>query len=350
MAKAIKMADIAGRLGVSVVTVSKALSGQKGVSDEMREKIKQVAEELGYVRTSQEKSGNTSQNYTLGIIVAERFLSDNQSFYWSLYQEVSRYAVRKNCFTLLEVISPKDESEFAMPKVLSEEKADGLLLMGTFTREYAAYLKKKSLKPLVSLDSSDVEGEMDSVVSNNMVGAYIVTNYLFDRGHRDIGFVGTRLATTSIDDRYFGYLKSLMEHGIDVNPAWVIDDRDRATGRVDEQEFFELPRGNMPTAFFCNCDMSANLMIRKLAKAGYEVPKDISIAGFDNYLDTQMFETGMTRLTTYEINLKRMARRAVHILTRKIENPEYYSGMNVIAGKFIPKDSVKQIGFPVPFV
>ncbi|MDE6905667.1 MAG: substrate-binding domain-containing protein [Lachnospiraceae bacterium] len=347
MAKSIKMADIAGRLGVSVVTVSKALSGQKGVSDEMREKIKQVADELGYVRTVQEKSEQSRKSYTLGIIVAERFLADNQSFYWSLYQEVSRNAVRKSCFTLLEVISYRDEEDCALPKVLAENKADGLVIMGSFGRKYINYLKTVSKKPLVSLDSFDVEGEMDSVVSNNMVGAYTVTNHLFEMGHRNIGFVGTRLATASIDDRYFGYLKSLMEHGVDLNNAWILDDRDRKTGRVDFEDFFVLPRENMPTAFFCNCDLSANLMIRKLKEAGYRVPEDVSVAGFDHFQDMQMPEID---LTTYEINVKRMARRAVHILTRKIENPDYFSGMCVIAGKFIPKRSVKQVGFPVPFV
>ncbi|MCM1257035.1 MAG: substrate-binding domain-containing protein [Roseburia sp.] len=347
MAKTIKMADIAGRLGVSVVTVSKALSGQKGVSDEMREKIKQVADELGYVRTVQEKSNMVQKSYTLGIIVAERFLADNQSFYWSLYQEVSRSAVRKSCFSMLEVISHKDETECVMPKVLSEDKADGLILMGTFDREYLSFVKKKSLKPLVNLDSFDVEGEMDSVVSNNLVGAYTVTNNLFDMGHKNIGFVGTRLATASIDDRYFGYLKSLMEHGMEVKKEWVLDDRERSTGKVDYEKYFPLPEGEMPTAFFCNCDLTASLMIRKLTEAGYRVPEDVSVAGFDNFLDVQMVGTG---ITTYEINIKRMAKRAVHILTRKIENPEYYSGMCVIAGKFIPKGSVRQVGFPVPFV
>lgn len=347
MAKTIKMADIAGRLGVSVVTVSKALSGQKGVSDEMREKIKRVADELGYVRTVQEKSEKMQKSYTLGIIVAERFLADNQSFYWSLYQEVSRNAVRKSCFTLLEVISYKDEEECALPKVLAEDKADGLVIMGTFDRAYINFLKTRTKKPLVSLDSFDVEGEMDSVVSNNMVGAYTVTNYLFEMGHKNIGFVGTRLATASIDDRYFGYLKSLMEHGVEPNNDWILDDRERRTGKVDYEEYFALPKGNMPTAFFCNCDLSANLMIRKLKENGFRVPEDVSVAGFDHFLDMQIPEVG---ITTYEINVKRMARRAVHILTRKIENPDYYSGMCVIAGKFIPQESVSQIGFPVPFV
>lgn len=55
MAKAVKLADIAERLSVSTVTVSKALSGQKGVSEEMREKIKSLAEELGYQRPSAKK-------------------------------------------------------------------------------------------------------------------------------------------------------------------------------------------------------------------------------------------------------------------------------------------------------
>jgi len=341
------MADIAQRLGVSVVTVSKALSDQKGVSEEMREKIKQTADEMGYVKTVSKGSGNSHKNYTLGIIVAEGFLSENQSFYWKLYQEVSKCAAKKSCFTLLEVINHQDEKELAMPKVLLEEKADGLLIMGSFRREYMNLLKKKSLKPLVNLDTFDGEGVMDSVVSNNTVGAYTVTNYLFDQGHKDIGFVGTRLSTTSIDDRYFGYLKSLMEHGREVNPAWIIDDRDRGSGKIDYESNMKLPEGEMPTAFFCNCDLTANLMMRKLKEAGYSVPEDISIAGFDNYLDEQLFGTG---ITTYEINTREMAKRAVHILTHKIDNPEYYAGMCVIAGKFIPKESVRQIGFPVPFV
>ena len=101
MTKAVKLADIAERVGVSTVTVSKALSGQKGVSEEVRERIKQLADEMGYVKSVSAAKTKDKKSYTLGVIVAERYLEETQSFYWQLYQELSQSAMRKNCFTML---------------------------------------------------------------------------------------------------------------------------------------------------------------------------------------------------------------------------------------------------------
>ena len=68
MTKAVKLADIAERLGVSTVTVSKALSGQKGVSEEMREKIKQLADEMGYVKSVSSAKIKEKKSYTLAAV------------------------------------------------------------------------------------------------------------------------------------------------------------------------------------------------------------------------------------------------------------------------------------------
>ena len=100
MAKAVRLSDIGERLGVSAVTVSKALSGQKGVSDELRQKITELADELGYIRTK--STDEEKESYTLGLIVAERYLKEGQSFYWNLYQEVLQRAITRNCFVILE--------------------------------------------------------------------------------------------------------------------------------------------------------------------------------------------------------------------------------------------------------
>ena len=72
MAKAIKLADIAERVGVSTVTVSKALSGQKGVSEEVREKIRSIAEELGYQQPSAARKSQNQKSYNIGILISER--------------------------------------------------------------------------------------------------------------------------------------------------------------------------------------------------------------------------------------------------------------------------------------
>ncbi len=347
MSKAVKLADIAKQLGVSTVTVSKALSGQRGVSDEMRAKIRQLAEEMGYVKSTQDKS-RERKSYTIGVAVAERYLGAAASFYLRLYQELSQRAMRKNCFAMLEVVSYEEEQWMRMPKMVTEEKVDAVIIMGTFTSEYARFLRGNIHLPLILLDTLANEEESDSVVTSNMMGAYRMTNYLFKMGHSGIGFVGTRLATTSIDDRYFGYLKSLMQHGAALREEWVIEDRDRSTGVSDYNRHYLLPpKDEMPTAFFCNNDVAAMVMVRKLTESGYQVPEDVSIAGFDNFINEPFPKIG---ITTYEINIKEMARRSVHILLHKLENPDYHTGVYMIDGTFIERESVKKIGPPVPFI
>lgn len=74
---------------------------------------------------------------------------------------------------------------------------------------------------MVYMDFYDKQLQEDCVISNSFYGAYYMTNYLFRMGHEKIGFVGTVLATESIMDRYLGYRKSLMEHGVQERPDWV---------------------------------------------------------------------------------------------------------------------------------
>lgn len=344
MAKAVRLSDIGERLGVSAVTVSKALSGQKGVSDELRQKITELADELGYIRTK--STDEEKESYTLGLIVAERYLKEGQSFYWNLYQEVLQRAITRNCFVILEVITYEAELEKELPKIIAGKKTDGIIIMGTFKTEYAGYLSEHIKVPVLNLDTVGIADGSDSVVSNNMMGGYRMTNYLFEMGHSRIGFVGTRLATDSIDDRYLGYLKSLMMHGVSPKEEWIIDDRDREYGRIDPGKKFRLPE-EMPTAFFCNCDIAADILIHKLNAAGYTVPGDISVVGFDNYQLSQSAEPG---ITTYEIHIDEMAERAVHILIHKLKKINYSTGVFLFPGTFIERGSVRRIGAAVPFV
>ena len=91
--KKVKLEDIAQRIGVSIVTVSNALKGKKGVSDEMREKIVRTAQEMGYQGASQAKKPRSS--YIIGVIVAEKYVKEFPSFYMDIYQRIAREAVKK---------------------------------------------------------------------------------------------------------------------------------------------------------------------------------------------------------------------------------------------------------------
>lgn len=346
MAKTVRLADIGERLGVSTVTVSKALSGQKGVSEELRVKIIRLADEMGYVKNTAEESKAVKESYTIGVIVAERYLQENQSFYWMLYQEISKRAIGKSCFPMLEVISPEAEDRGEFPRVVTEGKVDGVIILGAFKAEYADRLIRGGGLPTLNLDTTNGWESCDCVVSNNLMGGYRMTNYLFELGHKKIGFVGTRLSTSSIDDRYFGYLKSLMEHGVAWREDWVVDDRSLKDGKIDKYAGFLLPK-DMPTAFFCNCDLSASLLIARLEESGCRVPEDVSVVGFDNYVSGQFSGVG---LTTYEIDTREMADRAVHIILKKCRDAAYTTGVYMLAGKFIERESARRVGPPVPFV
>lgn len=336
MAKSVKMADIATKLGVSTVTVSKALSNQKGVSEEMREKIKILANQLGYKQPSAIKRLNKYGSYNIGIIVPDRCFGKYESFYWVMYQEVATIAVKKECFTMLEVISSEQEKNLELPKLLKEKKVDGIILIGRPNKDYLARIREQETK-VVCLDFFDESSNCDAVISDGYYGTYMLTNHLFEQGHEEIAYVGTLLYTGSITDRYFGYLKSMMEHGKKVKEEWIIDDRDWDTGDVTGFDM-KLP-SQMPSAFVCNCDLAASALIRTLKEKGYNVPKDISVVGFDNYLYPGLCDI---EITTYDVNVKEMARKSLHILIKKMNNEHYKSGVSIISGNIVHKHSVEK--------
>ncbi len=242
---------------------------------------------------------------------------------------------------MLEILSQENEKNLEMPKLLQEDKVDGLIIIGLLKESYLALVEQYCKVPLVCLDFYDKNHECDAVVTDNFYGMYKLTNYLFDMGHTRIGYVGTLLYTNSITDRYFGYCKALLEHGQRVREDWIIGDRDMETGDQGKVMDFEfrLPK-EMPTAFACNCDLSAGLLIEELKKKGYRVPEDISIVGFDNYIYPGVCDLP---ITTYEVDIREMAKKAINHLNKKMAGEHYKKGITIVEGHMVIKESVKKV-------
>lgn len=339
MVKSVRLADIAEKTGVSVVTVSKALSGQKGVSEEMRAKIKEVADEMGYTPVHSAQ-GQKPKSYTIGVITFERYFDKFASFYWKMYQELTAQAVRQNCFTMLEVIASTDEDSMVWPKLLGENRTDGIIIIGKPKRDYLKMLYQNKKTPMLFLDFYDDEIIVDSVVSESYHGMYRMTEYLIKNGHTKIAFVGTLMYTESITDRYFGYCKALMEHGIEQHPDWIIKDRDYADGFMGMNYKLSLSQKDMPTAFVCNNDVTAYALIRQLEEKGLRVPEDISVVGYDDYLYP---EFGDSRITTYSVDIGGMTKVALTRLIKRIEHFSVNAKVRVVNGKLIERNTVKPL-------
>jgi LacI family transcriptional regulator/LacI family purine nucleotide synthesis repressor len=331
------MSDIAQRLGISTVSVSKALSNQKGVSEELRDKIKELAAAMGYKPPYAEKAAKRSCN-NIGVLVVEAYIEKYVTFYWEMYQKISLEAMRMDAFVMLEIVSCSDELSCIPPKLIQEDRVEGLMILGGMQSEFLRMLHESTHVPMVYMDFYDDKQQDDCVISNSFYGSYTVVNHLFEMGHRDIAFVGTLSVTDSINDRYLGYLKAMMEHGKgDIPAEWIIPDRD--IHRICYEDI-PLPKV-MPTAFYCNCDLTAGKLIKSLREKGYRVPEDISVAGYDDYIYPGLCDV---EITTYSVDMDRMAKAGVHSLMKKIREEEYQGGHHIVEGRLVIKDSVGRIG------
>lgn len=338
MAK-VRLADIAREVGVSTVTVHNALSGNKGVSEEVKIKIQKVAEEMGYQPLSSVKEKNKRESqgnsYKIGVLIAENYLAQYSTFYWKMYQELALIATEKRCFTTVEVLNKTAEKKtFLMPLCIEEQSVDGLIIIGEIDKLYIQKIKQVAKVPIVFLDFYNKDLAKDAVIADSFYGMYLMTELLFQNGYENIGFLGSVYATSSIMDRYCGYQKSMMEHRKSIQPEWIVEDRDEL-GQIQ----FELPK-KLPQAFVCNCDLAAGYLIEKLNEKGYRVPEDIAVVGFDNYLSPGFADL---KITTYEVNTRAMSKVALNKMLKKIKNPDSSQSLEIVSGKMVIKNTVKMI-------
>lgn len=333
--KSVTMSDVAKAMNVSTVTVSKALGDREGVSDALRERIKQKATEMGYrIHTSghAQKDGLT---YNIGIIVAKHFISEPSAFYWIMYKYLVELLQRQNYYGMLEVVEDGTDGSCEIPNSVRDRKIDGLILLGQFSDKYIDKLMSFYI-PTVFLDFYGSRDDADTVLSDNFYGSYLLTSHLIAYGHRRIGFLGSIGSTSSIQDRYLGYYKALLENRLTLRHDWIISDR---TPEGEIHKTFALPK-ELPSAFVCNCDESAFRLVNQLQNSGYKIPDDISVAGYDNHVYSTMCQP---HLTTMDVNSQQMAAEAVEIVLHKIRDGSYKRGRTLVMGKLILRDSVKDL-------
>lgn len=330
----VTMRDIAEKLSISSVTVSKALNDKEGVSDELKEKIKSVAEEMGYRFNTLAKSMKEGYSYNIGVIIPERFTGTTQSFYLQFYQYISQVLDSRQYSGILHILSEEDENSVRLPRIYNERKADGFIILGQINNDYAAAIYDMDV-PVIFLDFYNDQNNIDSVLTDNFYGVYEATNYLIKSGHRKIAFVGNIYATSSIQDRYLGYYKSLLEHRIRLEESYVISDRDERGRFID----IDLPV-DLPTAFICNCDQVAYNLINLLKKKGINVPEDCSVMGFDNDIYATLTEP---QLTTVAVDMEEMSRVAVKFILEKVGDKDKKYGRTFIKGNIIYRESVRDL-------
>lgn len=324
----VTMRELGKRLGVSAVTVSKALAGKSGVSDEVRQKIIRLAKELGYTNPH-EQSLPPKAGLDVGILVAERFFSSD-NFYAMMTKQLSQLLSESGHFAMLELITGDMQDGMVLPNLLRSRRVDALILLGQPKESYVRLLAEQPL-PVVALDFHYPAIPMDAVVGDSVYGAAMMTRCLIENEHRDIGFLGNLRATSSILERYMGFAAEMQLHGLPVRPECILPDR------TDDNRLCppQLPE-RMPTAFVCNCDVVARAFVDQLQKSGYRVPEDVSIVSYDDFNNAP----GSLPLTTFRADTQAMCRIAVQKVESRCRGDQQPAARIVVRGECVYRDSV----------
>jgi LacI family transcriptional regulator len=304
------MQTIADELGISKVSVSKALNNQPGVSKKLKESIFQKARETGYDMKSRKEGEKKISR--LGLLVSDRYYFENEQFYTKIHLFLLQECTRKKIGLYLHVLNHEKAVDEDLLPFLRENSFDGLCLTGWLDDKYLRVLVRQPL-PMVAIDFYKVNMPIDSIVIDNYYASFLATNHLIENGHTQIGFLGNHKSTSSVSDRFYGYLKALDQNDLEYREEWHIAEN-YESGMFTHR--FSLP-DPLPTSFVCHCDSAAFQLMLLLQGQGIRVPKDVSLIAFDN---TDSSIRSNPQITTINIDKKELAIKGLEQLLWRINN------------------------------
>lgn len=235
---------------------------------------------------------------------------------------MERVATAKGYALVLKNSDRNSAREKAVLNALAPENTAGVLFFPVFSQTGTAHIKKFLQKciPVVFIDRypAELAAHVDYVVSENRQGAYEATEYLIRLGHRNIAFLAARLGRHFMGERLVGFKKALADHGINLNEKLIrCADFANSWHDVGFKMTEDLLRSGLKfTAIFAVNDSLAIGASRALKKHALKVPDDISVMGFGNDHQAELFEVP---LTTVRQNLAEMGEKAAGLLIDKIE-------------------------------
>lgn len=302
----ISIKDIARVARVSHSTVSRALQNSPLVNARTAARVRRIARERGYVASAVARSLVTKRTNTIGVVVT----SIADPFAGEVVSGIEEYAIARNYSVILSACHADPERELRAVRSFCERRVDGIIVMASqLGAQYIPWLAEIQT-PLVLINSHHPDEFTYSVRIDNIQGAQVATDHLLGLGHRRVAYLGDEFGLQSNSERLDGYRKSLTRAGIPFDSSLVSNGDGTPLGGLRAMNRL-LALAAPPTAVFCYNDRQAIGAMRAIREKGWQVPREVSIVGFDD-----LFLSSYTDppLTTIQQPKHEMGSQATQIL------------------------------------
>ncbi len=318
--------DVARVAGVSVATVSRALSGVAAVSPKLMARIEAAIHETGYRPNLSARRLRSRHSGTIGLILADL----RNPFFTAVSRAVEDVAYRHGLRVILCNTDENPDKEAIYLKLMEEERVTGVIFAPT--RQTAQTLDQRDIGfPLVLIDRVSPHGQQDAVVLDNSAASAMLMEHLHAQGYRRIAGVFGNASSSGIE-RHDGFVAAAQRLGLQIQTAFVPPQIEAAQTEVRRL----LDCSERPQAVIASNGLLLMGVVRAVRAAGLAIPDDVAVAGFDNESWTELVGPG---LTVIEQPLEAIGRTAMSILLERLDNPALPPRKVLLGGRCVVRGS-----------
>ncbi|MHC4535378.1 MAG: LacI family DNA-binding transcriptional regulator [Planctomycetota bacterium] len=325
----VTLSDIAKKLNVSVSTVSKALSGDIGVSEDTKNAVFKVVEKTGYrLRKTNCRS--------VAFIIDKTFFNLTGQFYAPIIAGVEEELIKNNYFFQFSSV---DKDDFQLDRInLNFKDLAGVIMVNYYHDEFDLKLRQFDI-PVVLIDYYIPTEDIPTVLIDNADGILRVCKHLASLGHRRVAYISGLDVETTTSERLHGFRMARNLYGFDKDEELVILDCKPSIDEGFAAMNTLLKRGTRPTAVACYNDALALGAMDAISSSNLAVPQEISVTGFDDF---DLGRTVKPSLTTVHVPLKDMGVLAVDRLMKTIKGEISTIQKILVSTKLIIRDSTAE--------
>lgn len=332
----VTMQEIADILGISRITVWKALTNRPGVSDDLRQKILREAAVAGYSAPSV-LSKNTYDR-TVSVVVSR---PESSSFWMKIIHHIAK-ALAQNDISLLYTYMPTVyKSGYLLPPSLGHDSISGFIALNIYDEKLLRMLAAHSL-PKVFLDTvpTVAAGELngDLVLLEGRSRIREITEGLLQSGHRTLGFIGDVNYAQTNYDRYLGFQDAHNAQGIEQCPAYSLIGPINLRSHYEEISSFLRGLDPLPDGFVCASDFIAHFVQRYLAESGRNTPDKFVLTGFDNNSE---YHNVAEQITTVDVKTGSLGERLANKIMYRVEHPDASFEVSYVSSNILYRSAKK---------